>query len=356
MKKYDIAIIGGGLAGLTTAFHACKAGMSVVLLDRGSVGGGASGGLVGALAPHMPEHWNEKKQYQFEAMAISASFWGEVEALSGLTTGYLRAGRLQNIFDERGLEKALMRQEAAKDSWQGVGEWTHCTDDHHPFASTPFGYVRDTLSAQIMPRDAVIALGKAVEVMGAEIIENFTARDITENKIIGDWDIHAKNIVISAGHASWPWVRKYMGADFGEGTKGQAAIIKPKQAWDFPMVTGDGFYIVPHRKDRLAVGSTSERYWKHLNVDAQLDAILKKVASDCPELQDAEVLEKWSGIRPRAFRPDPFIGNLESRIFVNSGGFKTGFSFAPKLSQDLVGLIKGEDVSLPKGFTPHTMF
>src|SRR5512136_187806 len=39
----DVAIIGGGTAGCSTALHLRKRGASVVLLERGSCGGQASG-------------------------------------------------------------------------------------------------------------------------------------------------------------------------------------------------------------------------------------------------------------------------------------------------------------------------
>lgn len=353
MKKYDLAIVGAGLAGLSTAYLARKAGMSVIVLERGTVGSGASGGLVGALAPHMPEHWNEKKQYQMEAMKALSEFWGEIDQLSGLSSGYAQLGRLQNIPDERGLEKALMREEAAKTSWGEWGAWKVHHDDQHPFEKARFGYVRDDVSAQIMPRDAMKSLAIAARVKGVEIVENFHVKDIAPHEVFGTTRIIAQNIVIAAGHASWPWARPYLGADFGEGTKGQAALIRPKVAWNFPMVTGDGFYIVPHSPFQLAVGSTSERFWKHLDIDNKLDALLENVACACPCLSGAEIFDRWSGVRPRAFRPDPLIGSLDQGLFINSGGFKTGFSFAPKLAQDLLALIKGEPAHVPSNFLPN---
>lgn len=352
IKKYDVAIIGGGLAGLTTAYYAHKSGMSVVILEKGTLGGGASGGLVGALAPHMPENWNDKKRYQFDALAMSPSFWEEIENISDQKTGYIKNGRLQNIVDERGLEKAIIRAEAAKIQWGHMGEWIIKEDGNHPFHSSPFGYIRDTLSAQIMPRDGMLALSNAVKNIGIEVRENFVVEDIHPQEINGTQKIHATHIVIAAGYASWPWVRKYLGADFGEGTKGQAVMVRPAKPWTYPMITGDGYYIVPHSPNCLAIGSTSERFWMHNKVDEQLDSLFTRVIDDIPTLGDAEILKTWSGIRPRAFRPDPLIGKLEEGIYINSGGFKTGFSFAPKLAQDLVRMIEGASINIPVNFLP----
>lgn len=41
--RADFAVVGGGLTGLSAAWHAARAGLSVVLLERGAIGDGASG-------------------------------------------------------------------------------------------------------------------------------------------------------------------------------------------------------------------------------------------------------------------------------------------------------------------------
>ena len=44
--KYDVIIIGGGPAGYTAAEAAGKAGLSVVLFEKQSLGGGLNGKLL----------------------------------------------------------------------------------------------------------------------------------------------------------------------------------------------------------------------------------------------------------------------------------------------------------------------
>ena len=47
MKKYDLVVAGGGLAGVSAAISAARDGLSVLLVEKsGSLGGALSGGLV----------------------------------------------------------------------------------------------------------------------------------------------------------------------------------------------------------------------------------------------------------------------------------------------------------------------
>jgi len=38
-----------------------------------------SGGIVGALAPHVPENWNAKKDFQLGSLLMSQAFWAGVQ-------------------------------------------------------------------------------------------------------------------------------------------------------------------------------------------------------------------------------------------------------------------------------------
>ncbi|MGD9582949.1 MAG: FAD-dependent oxidoreductase, partial [Lysobacterales bacterium] len=50
-RKPDVLIVGGGVIGLALALHLLDAGRSVLVLEQGGVGGGASHGNCGTIAP-----------------------------------------------------------------------------------------------------------------------------------------------------------------------------------------------------------------------------------------------------------------------------------------------------------------
>ncbi len=53
-RDCDLAVVGGGFTGLSTALHASAAGLDVVLLEAGTIGCGASGRTGGFAVPHFP--------------------------------------------------------------------------------------------------------------------------------------------------------------------------------------------------------------------------------------------------------------------------------------------------------------
>ncbi len=346
--KYDSIIMGAGLAGLMSAHALAAKGRKVLVLERGRVAGAASSGLVGALAPHMPENWNAKKQYQFESMMLAEQFWRDVERRTGQKTGYQKLGRWQAIWDETGLGKAKMRADEAQISWQGEAHW-RVINAAHPFVHKPLAIAEDNLSAQIFPRQAILALLNDLRARGVEILENCALREWGAGFVDAGEHFETKSLVLAGGYAGWPFLRRFFGAEFGEGVKGQAALIALKEDWRYPMITGDGYYVVPHSPRLLGIGSTSERYWHEQKPDAALDALLNQVRAQIA-LPEFEILERWAGIRPRAYRPDPLIGKLEEGVFVNAGGFKTGFSFANKLALDLAEFMDGNRARWPEKF------
>ena len=123
MASHDLTVMGGGIFGLACAWEATRRGAKVRLIERHAIGAGASGGLVGALAPHVPENWNDKKQFQLESLLMAPDWWAAVADAGGGDPGYLRSGRLQPIPDDRALANARARIAESKTLWQNHAEW-----------------------------------------------------------------------------------------------------------------------------------------------------------------------------------------------------------------------------------------
>ncbi|MEM9852550.1 MAG: FAD-dependent oxidoreductase, partial [Pseudomonadota bacterium] len=173
MATIDLTVRGAGVFGLTAAWEATRRGACVRVIDPRGPGGGASGGVVGALAPHAPENWTDVKAFQLDCLLAARSYWPGVEAASGVSTGYWSSGRIQPIADAAAEARARTRAANACDLWQGKADWV-VTDAPGEFAPiSPTGlWVHDTLSAQLDPPRAMAALAEAIKAAGGEIVAN----------------------------------------------------------------------------------------------------------------------------------------------------------------------------------------
>ena len=285
-KSHDVVIVGGGIFGLSCAYACVQRNMSVLVLDAGKIGGGASGGVVGAMAPYTPDQWHPKKQYQLEALISAQSHWANVDRLSGISSGYRRIGRLTPIVDERTYRLAELRHTEAQENWKDY-TWDILDDDRMIADHTaPFGVIKDTLSARIFPDHACQSLAKACENLGVEFQENMRVTGFDENIVIGAFgEISAGAIILAGGYEGFHLLDYHYGTQMGKGVKGQAALLNINLG-DMPQIYADGVYIVPHENGTTAVGSTSENTWgQPFSIDEKLDEVIAKARSICPHNQ-----------------------------------------------------------------------
>ena len=340
MARVDLTVRGAGIFGLAIAWEAARRGARVRLIEIDRVGAGSSGGLVGALSPHVPESWNEKKAFQLESLLMAESWWGAVEAASGLTSGYGRVGRLQPLADQTAVDLARRRGETAVQLWQGRAAWQVVPATGAAWEPvSPSGWlVQDSLSARLHPRLAALALVAAICAAGGEVI-------------IGDaGDVGP--VIWATGLAGLNALSADLGRVVGAGVKGQALSLR-YPAETLPQLFVDGLHVVPHVDGTVAVGSTSElTFADGAAVDGQLDALHAKAVAALPVLAGAEVVARWGGVRPRAKTRAPLLGAWPGRAghFVANGGFKIGFGMAPKVAEVMVDLVLDGRDAVPEGF------
>lgn len=350
----QVIVVGAGIWGLACAYACARRGDQVTVYDAGRVGNGASGGIVGALAPHVPDQWNPKKQFQFEALETAGAFWAEVDEQSGLASGYGRIGRLQPLLSEKAVALSEARAASAQDLWHGRYHWRlEDRPDTMAEAAAPYGVVHDTLSGRINPAAATASLAAACRAQGAEIREDHPVTMLADHAFSGPWGTaSADAIIVSAGVAGFDLLAPHTPLHPGSGVKGQAALMDIDLG-DHPQIYADGVYIIPHSNGSVAVGSTSENTWDTEGTDAKLDTVIAKARGICPHLADANVIQRWSGIRPKARRRDPMLGPVPNLQGVTAalGAFKIGFGLSHKIGEVVAAQIHSDPVDIPDSFT-----
>lgn len=339
MATAEVTILGAGIFGLATAFACARAGARVRVIEARRVGAGPSGGLVGALAPHVPEQWNPKKQFQLESLLMAEGFWADVAAVGGADPGYARLGRLQPIADDAALALAEGRVAGARTLWQERALWQVEPAPEGWGPASPTGMViRDTLTARLSPRRGGAALVAAIKALGGEVV-------------IGDAP-HRGAVIHATGVPGLAGLSSALGRQVGGAVKGQAASLACDRR-NQPQIFADGLHVVPHADGTVAIGSTSENTWQDANsTDAQLEALIGRARQLCPVLADAPVIERWAGLRPRARSRAPMLGQWPGRPghYIANGGFKIGFGMAPKVAEVMADLVLAGKDAIPAGF------
>lgn len=340
MAMPEITVRGAGIFGLSIAWILTQRGACVQVVDPNGAGSGSSGGLVGALAPHVPENWNDKKAFQLESLLMAEAFWADVQTVGGVDPGYGRTGRLQPIADDHALSLARTRCDSARALWQGRAVWDVIpAAEAGAFAPlSPSGFlIRDTLTGRMHPRQACAALVAALRARGVEVVTDAPDRGA---------------VIWATGWQGLLDLSAEIGKPVGAGVKGQSVALAFDAA-PVPQVFVDGLHIIPHANGTVAIGSTSERVFDSPHgVDDQCDDLVARAVAAMPVLADAPVVHRWAGVRPRARSRAPMLGAWPGRDgqYIANGGFKIGFGMAPKVAEVMADLVLDNHDAIPDGF------
>ncbi|MCJ8519491.1 glycine/D-amino acid oxidase-like deaminating enzyme [Pseudorhizobium tarimense] len=367
-SQKDLVIIGGGIMGLWAALKADRLGIPTLLLEADWIASGASGGLLGALMAHVPDRWNDKKQFQFDALVSLEAEIEQLELETGRSCGYRRSGRLIPLPKPHLREIALRHREGANENWRADGRdfaW-NVLDASESFgldpAFTEAGVVHETLAGRVSPRMLMSVLAERLRTAKhVTVIEGApVARVAPEQKgvVMKDGaEISFGHCVVAAGPASFPTLDR-VGAplprSLGRPVKGQAALLKAVMDPAQPVIFLNGLYVVPHDDGMVAVGSTSEEEFEApFGTDEKLDDLIERARQLVPTLCQAEVVERWAGLRPKAIGREPMVGphTDHPELIALTGGFKVSFGIAHRLADAALSAMAGRPMDVPASFT-----
>lgn len=339
--RADVAIIGGGIVGCATAYYLARGGASVVLLERGRIGEGASGAAAGMLAPLC----EAKRPGPYMDLLVSAlrdyaEAAPNIEEASGLPTGYRRCGILRvaftpeeadrlesavTLYERAGLPYRRLTPEEARREEPGL----------NPEARAA---MLSPDEGQVYPRGVTQAFRRGAERAGARVREfaEVTGIETAAGRATGvrlpDGLVEARSVVLAAGAWS-PLVGERQGlAAPVMPVRGQMAALQnvaPPVRRVLYSFTG---YAVPWPDGRLAVGSTMEEagYAARTTV-AGVEQVLTGAKRMLPGLRDAELAGTWAGLRPGTPDGLPLLGPAEGveNLWIATGHFRNGMLLGP---------------------------
>ena len=366
-ERADVAVVGGGVAGLAAARELARRGLSVTVIEDGRAGG-ASRAAAGMLAPQAEaDYADELFGLLCASREMYPGFAAAVGEESGVEVELDRTGTLYLALDAEDEEEVERRF-----AWQsGAGLEVERLTAREARALEPnvSASVRMALRFprdwQVESRRLVVALGAAAERSGVRIIRAAEARGVrvaagrAAGVVTSEGELDAGAVVFAAG--AWnSRLRKF--SDGGsthpeddpevEPVRGQMLCFRqpdPAAPLLRHVVYSPRGYLVPRRDGRLLAGSTTERAGFDCRVTVEgARAIAAQVAEISPAAAALAVTDSWAGLRPRAADGLPVLGESADvrGLFYAAGFYRNGILLAPAAGEIVADLVTGRATRL----------
>lgn len=364
-KAADVIIVGAGVVGCSVAYHLARMGVKgTLVLDRGEIGGEASGAAAGMLAPQCEATGpGPFLDFCLAARRYYERLAPELKDLTRIDIEYLRWGSLY-LLDQEGDEAAEGRYR-----WQnGLGLPVERLTREEVRKLEP-GLTEEIGGALFFPGDHHVnnteltrALAQAARSLGARIVEGCPATGFLYegDRVAGvrtPGEIYtAAHIVLCTGAWSGQ-LASLLGRRIPvEPARGQILYAElPEPPLRHP-VWGRGGYLVPRLNGGLIAGSTVE--YVGFDKTVTLDGIRRLSAlalTLLPGLAQQPFTRAWAGLRPHCKDGLPLIGPLTDLdgLAIATGHFRNGILLGPLTGRLVSEMILGELPSFPlEAFSP----
>ncbi|MBL3593613.1 MAG: FAD-binding oxidoreductase [Synergistaceae bacterium] len=352
-NRVDVAVIGGGVHGCSTAYHLVKKGLSVALFERDYISSGGSGRSAAGLRYQFGTEVNIRlAQYN---MKVIPHLQKELEYEADLE--YDPAGYLWIAYSECQLEQLEKNVKLQ----QSLGSPTEFLTSQGIHEVAPHLNLEGMLGASfckydghVNPHTLCFAYADAAARLGAEIhkktsvtgiiMKNGKAAGVHTDR--GDWEAGA--VVCCAG----PWsvdVGKWVGLDVPiEPERHQILITEPVERMRHPMTLclDDGSYWKQCPNGTFMLGWGNPDEIKDTSYEAgwsYLEEVTSRVIAKMPILSGVRIVRQWTG--PYDNTPDfqAIVGPTPVEgFYLDCGWSGHGLQFGPSVGRIMAEFVNGE--------------
>lgn len=368
--QVDVIIVGGGVIGCSAAYYLSLKGLKVMLLEKGRIGGEASGAAAGMLGAQS-ELTEDGPLWKLARCGrdLFPRLAEELRELSGIDIALVQRGMLKVAVKEQDIAELqrlleLQQQSGEEAAWIDAAE----AREREPLLSPA------VLGALHLPREGHVlaprltaAFAGAAAALGAELREYADVRSLlTEGKrVVGvstaSGAVHAGSVVLAAGVWSGT-LAEPLGLSLPlYPVQGECLCLRSRMPLLRATVAAPGgSYLVPKAGGRMVVGATEhEGVFSREVTAAGVATLLARARELVPALAEAEWDRAWSGLRPQTPDGLPYIGPAAGHpgLYVAAGHFRNGILLGPITGQHIADLITGEGkkdgVTLWSAFHPE---
>jgi glycine oxidase len=361
--RLDAVFVGGGAIGLSCAWRAARRGAEVAVLERGTPGGGATRVAAGMLAPVGELSFGEPEllELTLEAARLYPDFVAELEAASGVATGYERLGALHVALD-RDEAAQLRRVHDLQRSLDLEAQWLpprRCRELEPGLTPSFHGGVLAAGEAAIDPRALTAALLAALQregvevVSGAEVVEGiFEGERIVGVRTTGGEEVRARSVVLAGG--AWSGAMEWLpeaARPRVRPVKGQVIELRTRAGEEPPasrILATERVYLVPRNDGRLIAGATVEEMGFDTAVTGGgVHELLREAYRLLPDVAEMELVGAIAGLRPGTPDNLPLVGRgAIDGLLLATGHYRNGILLAPLAAETLAAELEGVQVEV----------
>ena len=331
-----VVIAGGGVIGCSIAWHIQKAGGKAVLLERGEIGGEATGASAGMLIAPIEDTgnraFNTLRRASLEMFPVVLAEIGEA---SGVDVEYKQPGMIRTARTEKAA-RALLAMARKRPGLEWV-EPQHLHELEPELTRDIAGAAYSEGDADLNPGRLANALAIAAERAGAEVRRGTMLTGILKDGRSIDGvgtnrgnlrDVDA--IVLAAG----PWTEALtirLGARLpSPPMRGQMIAFRSRSLRH--AIWGEDGYLVPKPRGQVWAGATVEDVGFRKRTTGRGLVSLRRMAVDLmPRLRSSYEISSWAGLRPGSPDGLPVIGRFPGKknVFLATGHFRNGVLLSP---------------------------
>jgi glycine oxidase len=354
ISRADVAIVGGGVIGLTAAWFLAKEGLRIVLLDQGDLGAESSWAGAGILPPSSWEHaetpFDRLRAYGRQHFAAISQ---ELLEQTGIDNGFRVCGGIEFL---RGAGEAL------EEEWGGPGV------ERRPLSGDVALQLEPALAPNLgdaihLPSLAQLRNPRHLQALEAvcratgriELRPRTMVRRLDQEeegvtlRLEGDV-LHADRVILAAGAWTGEFLQQ-MGHRLPiRPVRGQIALLNPGRTVIRHVLAWGPRYLVPREDGRILVGSTEEEVgFDHRTTDEAIADLVRLATTLAPALANAPLERQWAGLRPASTDGIPAIGPVPGmpRVLVAAGHFRAGFQLSLGTGRAIVDLLFDRPSPLP---------
>ena len=349
---FDIIIIGGGIIGLSIACELAERGKKVILFEKNKIGMEASWAAAGTLEPiwDAEDDGDDLLQMKIKSEKMWFGFAQKIQEETNIDVEYNSSGgilvamnseemnQLENTYKvavRHGIESKILSKEEIISMESNI-------------STNVFGGIFLASECFVNPRKITQALSKYFEKMGGKIYENNKVTSLLEDEngtIVGvnisDKKIFSKQTVNCAG----PWSSELIEIKV-KPIKGYLVSFESKciPKMKYAIIHRNSVRILKRKDGNLvAVGMMEDSGFDLDLKEETLRTMRENAITIIPKLSDGQVIETYSGFRPKGEDRFPVIGKIKDGLYVATGHYKDGILLAPITAKIMYESLNGNE-------------